>query len=237
VTEDQGIIIVGPDGTEHEFPAGMDPKKAAAIVRGQVQPAKYEPDSPLLHHLNEQEGPAQAPDWKSKLGNALQPLAHPQSGADMSALMIPGEAGARIMGKIIEPAAAAAGKYGGAALDIGKSFLPQSAQKAVGVLRQLNPSTWNSPLTAAGREGRAYAGIADQVDRYLPNSGGMPTSATITPNGGRIPYAEPTPIATPKAAYSASDVTKLKALVGQGVPQELALKILQQSKQGVTAIP
>lgn len=30
---EDSIVIVGDDGTEHEFPAGMDPKKAAAIVR------------------------------------------------------------------------------------------------------------------------------------------------------------------------------------------------------------
>jgi len=30
------IVIIGDDGTEHVFPAGMDPKKAAAIVRGQA---------------------------------------------------------------------------------------------------------------------------------------------------------------------------------------------------------
>ncbi len=35
---DEEIVIVGDDGTEHVFPAGMDPKRAAAIVRGQAQP-------------------------------------------------------------------------------------------------------------------------------------------------------------------------------------------------------
>lgn len=35
MTDDQGIVIVAPDGSEHEFPAGMDPKRAAAIVRAQ----------------------------------------------------------------------------------------------------------------------------------------------------------------------------------------------------------
>lgn len=32
------IVIVGEDGTEHVFPSGFDPKKAAAIVRGQAAP-------------------------------------------------------------------------------------------------------------------------------------------------------------------------------------------------------
>lgn len=32
------VIIIGDDGTEHVFPAGFDPKKAAAIVRGMATP-------------------------------------------------------------------------------------------------------------------------------------------------------------------------------------------------------
>lgn len=34
MSDEQGVVIVGKDGTEHHFPAGMDPQKAAAIVRG-----------------------------------------------------------------------------------------------------------------------------------------------------------------------------------------------------------
>lgn len=33
MAEEQGVIIVGGDGTEHHFPPGMDPQKAAAVVR------------------------------------------------------------------------------------------------------------------------------------------------------------------------------------------------------------
>ncbi len=39
----QGLVIVGSDGTEHEFPAGMDPQKAAAVVREQEATAKSGP--------------------------------------------------------------------------------------------------------------------------------------------------------------------------------------------------
>jgi hypothetical protein len=35
---DQEVVILGPDGTEHVFPSGFDPKKAAAIVRGGAAP-------------------------------------------------------------------------------------------------------------------------------------------------------------------------------------------------------
>lgn len=60
---DQGIVIVGSDGTEHEFPAGMDPKKAAAIVRQQeasgAQPAAAPQKRPLLIGRSEANVPAQ----------------------------------------------------------------------------------------------------------------------------------------------------------------------------------
>jgi hypothetical protein len=38
MADESVIVIVGEDGTEHEFPAGFDPKRAAAIVRGQGKP-------------------------------------------------------------------------------------------------------------------------------------------------------------------------------------------------------
>lgn len=36
---DETVVIVGPDGTEHEFPPGMDPVRAAEIVRAQGMPS------------------------------------------------------------------------------------------------------------------------------------------------------------------------------------------------------
>lgn len=192
----------------------------------------------------------------------------------MAALMIPGEAGAHIMGKIIEPVAAAVGKYGGAALELGTSLLPDRARKAVGVLRQLNPATWNNPLTVAGREGRVTAAsqafndqpLAVQMNS-LPETAsttqgriGMPptqqastpfherplyeqmmdlpgTPAPETTRYGQPPYRTQTPDAPAKPNYSAADVLKIKDLIRQGASQEMALKILQQAKQGVTSIP
>lgn len=41
--DEQGLVIVGSDGTEHEFPTGMDPQKAAGIVREQEAFAKQGP--------------------------------------------------------------------------------------------------------------------------------------------------------------------------------------------------
>jgi hypothetical protein len=44
MADDQGAVIIRDDtGTEHEFPAGFDPKKAAAIVRQKAAPAQPGP--------------------------------------------------------------------------------------------------------------------------------------------------------------------------------------------------
>lgn len=43
------VVIVGADGTEHVFPPGFDPKKAAALVRGQSKPST--PDTSRLDRL------------------------------------------------------------------------------------------------------------------------------------------------------------------------------------------
>lgn len=48
---DETFVIVGPDGTEHEFPVGMDPQRAAAIVRGTAQhatPRWYQPGGDVV---------------------------------------------------------------------------------------------------------------------------------------------------------------------------------------------
>lgn len=44
------IIIVDDKGTEHRFPAGFDPKRAAAIVRGQTQPAPIPTQAPTRQY-------------------------------------------------------------------------------------------------------------------------------------------------------------------------------------------
>lgn len=56
------VVIVDPSGTEHHFPAGFDPQKAAAIVRAS-QPAKA----------------TATPDWSDKLG-LHEPTASPTLG-------------------------------------------------------------------------------------------------------------------------------------------------------------
>lgn len=60
---DQEVVIVGADGTEHVFPAGFDPKRAAAIVK-QAAPAVFvgRPKSQAVMD----EGPDKPEGWFSK---------------------------------------------------------------------------------------------------------------------------------------------------------------------------
>lgn len=51
MTDGPEVVIVGDDGTEHVFPAGFDPMKAAAIVRGD-QTAPRASESPEMPSSN-----------------------------------------------------------------------------------------------------------------------------------------------------------------------------------------
>lgn len=70
---------------------------------------------------------------------------------------------------------------------------------------------------------RTGADIPVEVDRYMPNSGGMPTSTSVSPSGGRVPYATPTDV---PGALSASDKA---LLMRQGYSPELIQRVEQAS--------
>lgn len=63
--EDQEVVIVGPDGTEHVFPAGFDPRRAAAIVRNNGSSAL--PSKPVS--AEDFTDPAPSSGWPAKLGD------------------------------------------------------------------------------------------------------------------------------------------------------------------------
>lgn len=122
-----------------------------------------------------------------------------------------------------------------------------------GTLR-MTGSALEAPITnlaltpRAAHLGKLVNGIADSigesgssvpVDRYMANSGGMAASETPTAASARIPYAQPSPSVgtmAPKPAYSAADVLKIQSLMKQGVSQDMAVRILQQAKQGITSV-
>lgn len=92
--EAQGAVIIRDDaGTEHEFPAGFDPARAAAIVRQQstTKPdfaANNDPipprgwQAPGSHEMSDGPSPQ-----SSSLMEMLGPLAHPQTLTDFARLL------------------------------------------------------------------------------------------------------------------------------------------------------
>lgn len=123
---------------------------------------------------------AKAPTGRlADLNRMLEPLAHPQTAGDFGALLVPSGGGKAVM-RALEPIGAAVSKYGGAAAKLAgaaaTTMLPPAvvtpARAALKVLGELKPSEWNSPLTVAGREGRAQAAVPAMVDRYKPNTSG-----------------------------------------------------------------
>ena len=86
MAEAQGAIVIRDDaGTEHEFPPGFDPERAAAIVRQQTAP----PERPAArgwqpagtHEISD------SPETTSALADLLGPLAHPQTLTDFARLL------------------------------------------------------------------------------------------------------------------------------------------------------
>lgn len=138
-----------------------------------------------------------APDWKANLAGALEPMAHPQSAGDIAGLLLP-TGGSAALGKVLRPVGNAVAKYGGAAAELGASLLPTKAKAALGVLKQLSPTEWNSPLTVAGREGRAVAAsqrfnaqpLAEQMKSF-PTSGPIPEGRVgMAPLQPQTPFNE-----------------------------------------------
>jgi len=85
MADEQGAVIIRDDaGTEHEFPAGFDPQRAAAIVRGHP----YQPRN-VLAEGRASAATSGAPEGTepSGLAQLLGPLAHPQTLTDFARLL------------------------------------------------------------------------------------------------------------------------------------------------------
>lgn len=116
------------------------------------------------------------------LAAELERAALPRHGVDLAGLLLQQETGEALMHRLVMPALApviaGAARYGGATADLLTSLLPTKARAAIGILRDLNPSSWNSPLTIAGRDARAATqlarDVAAQVHPYMPNRSGVP---------------------------------------------------------------
>lgn len=211
------IYTVEIDGTKYDLEGTRPPTEAeareavAAHKGGNTGPSANDQAGLLALH-------GMAPGehgWKDDLASALEPMAHPQTAGDFASLLIPSE-GAAAVGRALRPIGEAAVKYGGAAADVAASFVPPKAKAALGVLRSLSPTEWNSPLTVAGREGRAAAAsrafnelpLAEQM-KSLPTSGGASGVRM-----GDAPFQPQTPFAQKPLYQQMQDLTEVPTAQG-----------------------
>lgn len=144
------------------------------------------------------------PDALDKLNAALEPLAHPKTPGDFTGLLLP-SGGAEVLGQALAPVGrwakrgldAAGDLVGGAVGMAAHAALPSAITTPAKMLikgwSSINPSEWNSPLTVAGREGRAQAKILDFNAKPLAQQmGQLPdTPAPVTTRGAAPPYMPP----------------------------------------------
>lgn len=89
MADEQGeIVIRDATGTEHIFPAGFDPKQAAAIVRQSAGMAPAGSSLPGRFGGNAAADRAEG-STLSKLNDMLEPMAHPSTLSDFAGLLIP----------------------------------------------------------------------------------------------------------------------------------------------------
>lgn len=191
---DAEVVITDAQGVEHVFPPGFDPKRAAAIVRGQSGPIPADQQPPLVRPSTrgfvENIGPS-AMNFATGLAQGVaQPVLHPiqtmQSFVDMASH--PSATGAFIKDAILkrygsidnalgtmyhDPVGAAAdfsavlGAAGSAAKMAG---IPRAAQLFGSASEALNPLS--IPFKAA-------AAVTDQAGRGLMQSALKPTNELV----------------------------------------------------------
>jgi hypothetical protein len=198
------VVIVGNHG-EYHFPAGMDPKKAAQVVRNKeleaanATPLKEpttkvggmlkgffdtyklkgadDPNAPLNKGLQDYESKQPKPGAYEKFMS--DPIAHP-TGTMADDLLAP----QNILGAI-------AMAMGSPAVRRGMGGAMEFAGDNVDLMK---------PLKMVGKLGTALKSGATPstsvpVDRYLPNSGGIDPVPEPTASG-RVPYASPTDLSS-----------------------------------------
>lgn len=91
--DEQGdVVIVGRDGTEHVFPSGFDPKRAASIVsgrNGQADPKTAPSSLDLLTGRGLSGGEGTDESTLAGVVKMLEPMAHPTTASDMAGLLLP----------------------------------------------------------------------------------------------------------------------------------------------------
>ncbi len=185
--------------------ATQQPSDISLTIGGPVAPPILTPTGPA-GFSNLSDTPDQPATVRAKLFDALDRNAMPRSGMDLAALLMQGDAGETVMNRVVAPVAAGVSRYGGAATDLLSSLLPAKVKAPLAILRELNPWSWNSPFTVAGREARDVAASGEAViaradalaahaskvvDRFMPNIGGVPDAGIPQ---GPLPQVPPSPV-------------------------------------------
>lgn len=157
------VVIVGDDGTEHVFPAGFDPKQAAAIVRGGASPKEPRASESASRR------PAVAMGWQapgtfqttdnpdsqegivSRTAKALAPMAQPESAEDLVGLALPSTVGMGAIKMGIPKGAAMMEKLGPKIAEAGDALKKHGPIAAL-----IDVMTTHNPLQAAGVAAAPY---------------------------------------------------------------------------------
>ncbi len=211
--DDEGIVIVDGDGNEHEFPVGMDPKRAAAIVREKT----YKPGKLASHALSGDpggypEGVDPTQSQTSRIGHALEPLAHPQTTGDMLSLLIPAGAGTAI-------------KAGQGML---RGYLSAGRRAIEGApnMRSI-PGRMLSTLYQDAKAPPAR-GVLRGVDQYAPAAQYRPSGPAITPS----PAVSASAIQGPKQATYAMLPDGSYGLKGAGLVEGETVNVTSRAGVG-----
>lgn len=205
---DEPVIIVDSQGVEHEFPSGMDPKRAAAIVRSKSAsaPQQTRPDHPQPNAATS-DAPVGEPDtwaggfFKSikdqgkqvldHLVPALDMAANPKSVGDLLNLAIPEMGGA--IGRTAHTAAGPVEGAGRILESVGQSR-PARMLERFGPLEAIykgDPAGVAASIApSAARGGGRILQKAGQALRKPPPSAiaGIEKAATETPIIKGVPY-------------------------------------------------
>ncbi len=221
-------IIKAPNGQDVEMTADKPPteeQKTAVFREAGLLPPSSVPSVSALDMLSGKVGrdtgaDMPAPDWKSHLAGALEPMAHPQTAGDFAALAIP--SGGVSLGGV--------GDVTKELAERGYNALKTAGAETTGVRGALS-----LPVRAFQKFKDALPSVtAAESEKFLGPTRGAPyTPAAPTINAGvdivdrNMPAIAP---AAPKLAITATDFTRIKALVSQGISERDAVRTVLNLK-------
>lgn len=199
---DTDVVIVDDEGNDHVFPPNFDPKRAASIVRQQT----YKPGKLATHALSGDpggypEGVDPTQSVTSRIGHALQPLAHPQTTGDILSLLLPAGAGEAI----------------GAARSMVRGYMSAGARAMEGApnLRSM-PGRMLKTLYQDATVGRTPNPLARMGQASSIPAGAV--SGPSMPSGLPEPFGVRTPIENPLGSMGQGPTSPAARISGRMIP-------------------